>query len=210
MGPVELAAKIAFVTFRDDNHDIYVMNADGSNPTNLTSGSGAGSDSGWSPYNDRAPSWSPDRTKMVFESFFYPWDDNTEIFVMNVDGSSLVALTNFVRIPVSPGPNLIAYSGDPAWSPDGTKIAFVSNYDESNFRLKVYVMAADGTNLIKLTGDPPATDSAPAWSPDGTKIAFTTDRDGNQEVYVMAADGGAPVNLTHHPAQDSAPAWSPL
>ena len=80
----------------------------------------------------------------------------------------------------------------PAWSPDGTKIAFTSDRDGIP---KIYVMNADGTNQTRIT-DNPASDEAPAWSPDGSKIAFTSDRDGNPEIYVMNADGTDQTRLT--------------
>ena len=49
----------------------------------------------------------------------------------------------------------------------------------------------------------------PSWSPEGADIAFTSTRDGNSEVYVMNADGSAPINLTKHPESDFFPTWSP-
>jgi Tol biopolymer transport system component len=55
----------------------------------------------------------------------------------------------------------------------------------------------------------PANDGGPAWSPDGTQIAFESEREGNFEIYLMAADGTHPVKLTHHPAGDGGPVWSP-
>jgi Tol biopolymer transport system component len=66
-------------------------------------------------------------------------------------------------------------------------------------------MNADGTNRVKLTRDG---DSHPSWSPDGTKIAFTH-RDGNDEIYIIDADGKNAVNLTNHKERDYLPSWSP-
>ena len=54
-----------------------------------------------------------------------------------------------------------------------------------------------------------ATDGQPAWSPDGTRIAFWTNRDGNDEIYAMNANGTGPVNLSNNPFFDVDPAWSP-
>jgi len=100
----------------------------------------------------------------------------------------------------------LAYDGAPAWSPDGTRIAFES-YRAGD--LDIYIMEADGSNPVNLTEDEPAGDCDPAWSPDGERIAFTSWRDGDKEIYVMDADGSHLRNLTRHPASDEAPAWSP-
>lgn len=70
-------------------------------------------------------------------------------------------------------------------------------------------MNSDGTGVAQLTSEPGAVDTEPAWSPDGGRIVFQTDRDGNDEVYLMDADGGGPVNLTDHAASDRAPTWTP-
>ena len=94
---------------------------------------------------------------------------------------------------------------DPAWSPDGSRIALASERD-GNF--EIYVVNANGESPTRLTNSP-AADNRPAWSPDGARIAFVSGRDGNSEIYVMNADGANPVRLTTHTARDSDPAWSP-
>jgi len=98
------------------------------------------------------------------------------------------------------------HSYQPAWSPDGTRIAFVSvrNGDAAD----VYVMNADGTGERRLT-DHPAVDTDPAWSPDGARIAFSSERDGNAEIYAMNADGSGVTRLTTNSTPDGHPAWSP-
>ena len=103
----------------------------------------------------------------------------------------------------------VGRANDPAVDHEATgdtgQIAFVSDRD-GNY--EIYVMAADGTNVVRLTNDP-ARDGSPAWSPDGAKIAFVSDRDGGNEIYVMAADGSNQIKLTTSQADVSEPEWSP-
>ncbi len=176
------SGKIAFMSDRDGNVEIYVMNADGSGQKNLTN----------NPAIDKNPAWSPDGKKIAFDSYR---DGNQDIYVMNADGSGQKNLTN----------DLIN-GGYPAWSPDGKKIAFDS-YRDGNW--EIYVMNADGSGQKRLTNNP-ADDNFPSWSPDGKKIAFMSDRDGNLEIIVMNADGSGLENLTNNPADDGYPSWSPF
>jgi Tol biopolymer transport system component len=90
---------------------------------------------------------------------------------------------------------------DPAWSPDGTKIAFISKRSGS---LDIYVMDADGSNVTRLTKTK-ENDSHPTWSPDGKRIAFARD----ERIYVMQADGTGSRRLTTTLAPEIEPAWSP-
>jgi Tol biopolymer transport system component len=179
---------IAFASERDQNSEIYVMQPDGSVPTRLTR-------------NDRYdiyPNWSPDSRRLAFVSEF---EYKGDIFVVEVDpaaqnaeGSSEMNLTN------NP-----AYDQSPAWSPDGTKLAFVSDRDGD---LEIYVMNTDGSGVTRLTNHH-GYDAEPTWSPDGSRIAFASDRDGNLEIYVMNADGSAQTRLTRGPDGDYAPRWEP-
>ena len=94
---------------------------------------------------------------------------------------------------------------DPSWSPDGKRIAFVSERDGNR---EIYVMNADGGKPKNLTKNP-LDDRYPSWSPDGKRIAFTSERDDDREIYVMDVDGGNPQNLTNNPLDDWYPSWSP-
>ena len=89
----------------------------------------------------------------------------------------------------------------PASSPDGTKVAFVSN--QNGGFVQIYVMDADGKNRIKLTDG--EWDENPDWSPDGQKIAFTRRVGGRGHVAVMDADGHNVFKLT----DGQTPSWSP-
>ena len=118
-----------------------------------------------------------------------------DIYAVGRDGSGLTRLTTHA-----------APDTEPAWSPDGRKIAFASRRD--GLDLDVYVMNADGSSVVRLTnakGD----DNAPAWSPDGTRIVFQSIRDKNVELYVMNANGTNQLRLTNHTQLDTNPTWSP-
>jgi Tol biopolymer transport system component len=131
-------------------------------------------------------------------AFTAHWDvndvSNSEVATINPDGTGLTDLTN------SPG-----FDGRPQWSPDGTKIAFITR---RNGNLDIYVMDPNGGNETPLAASP-GTDYDPHWSADGTRIAFTSDRDGSDEIYVMDADGSDQTRLTNHPDRDFGATWSP-
>jgi Tol biopolymer transport system component len=93
-----------------------------------------------------------------------------------------------------------------AYSPDGTKVAFHTNYDGD---YEICVENADGTHVRRLTHNS-STDAFPTWSPDGSQIAFESNRDGNFDIYVMNADGSDQLNLTNDlPGNKEDPHWSP-
>jgi WD40 repeat protein len=93
-----------------------------------------------------------------------------------------------------------------AYSPDGTKIAFMNNYDGD---YEICVMNADGTGTKQLTKNS-SFDGYPSWSPDGTQIAFTSNRDGDLDIWVMNADASEQTNITSDdPSNNDAPRWSP-
>jgi len=95
--------------------------------------------------------------------------ESSEIYLLNADESGMINLTNYPT-----------HYESPKWSPDGTKIAFVSNRDGN---MDIYVMNEDGSGVTNLSNDPDYNHSM-AWSPDGTKIAFVTESNqmGNLEI----------------------------
>lgn len=94
---------------------------------------------------------------------------------------------------------------EPAWSPDGARLAFRSTRNGSD---DIYVMAADGTGLLQLTSGA-AGDADPEWSPDGTWILFTRQTAGASDLYRVRADGSELVNLTGGAGRSSQGSWSP-
>jgi len=94
-------------------------------------------------------------------------------------------------------------SREPAWSPDGTKIAFVSNL-EGNY--EIYIGDVNSGDVARLTNDI-SDDRHPTWSPDGLKIAFSSNRDGNWNIYLIDIDGSNPTRLTEDPGDDVEPSW---
>lgn len=98
-----------------------------------------------------------------------------------------------------------ALDDDPAWSPDGARIAFTSDRDGNR---EVYVMNADGSGAQRLTAMAGA-DYAPAWSPDGSRIVFVSERGGNADIYAMNPDGSGAMRLTSGGGHELDPAWSP-
>jgi Tol biopolymer transport system component len=118
-----------------------------------------------------------------------------EIFVMNTDGTGITNISN------SRGEDR-----DPAWSPDGKRMAFISKRDGN---WEIYIMNADGSGQIRLT-DSPENEHFPRWSPDGQKIAFSRTIDNANDLYVINVDGTGLTRLTDTPkTAEDYPDWSP-
>lgn len=183
---------ITFVSNRDGSSALHVMNADSGDQRRLA-------DKRIISYD-----WSPDGTRIAFTSLR---DERYEIYIMPVpDGLDPDSIDHW---------QLTSSDDDdwwPAWSPDSTQIAFTSNRDGND---EIYVIAvsdgpeADGNAPRLLTDNRGGQDVDPTWSPDGSRIAFVSDRDGNDEIYVMNADGTDQQRLTNNDVDDWWPAWSP-
>jgi Tol biopolymer transport system component len=172
------------------NFKIYAVKVDGGGQEQLTRDPGPDGD----------PAWSPDGRKIAFRSYRDErplggrrWQKLN--YVMNTDGSEQRKLTR-----------LSNRDGSFSWSPDGQRIAFVSDRDGND---EVYVINVDGTGPRNLTRNP-ARDGHPVWSPDGRTIGFVSGRGGNRDIYVMNADGSQQRNLTRGLDQQAfGIAWSP-
>jgi Tol biopolymer transport system component len=185
--------RIAFMSDRSGKFEIYTMGAEGNTLTRLTN----------NPAKDEYPSWSPDGTKIVFDSDRE--NKTAAIYVMDADGTNVTHLTK---------PGSKASETHPAWSPDGKKIAFVRHENGSNQSDQsgdIYTMNPDGTHITQLTHSYQKQSDAPSWSPDSQQIAYHAKQDGNLDIYTMDADGSNRKNITHNKNSDEGiPVWSPL
>ena len=187
IGDVRIAQKVAFISEPDNNPEIYLMDADGSNQVRVTS----------TQYNESRPSLSPDRTKIAFAT---NRDGHDEIYVINLDGSNPFRVS-YLQFNCSG-------NSDAEWSPDGTKILFTGR-NNSSTNPDIYVVNADATNQIRLTTST-ALDHLPSWLPDGTRIMFVSYRDNSfGEIYTMNPDGTNQTRLTNNALPEREPTWSP-
>jgi WD40-like Beta Propeller Repeat len=179
--------RIAFVSDRDGDNEIYTMNPDGSGVLPLTNNTA----------NDRFPEFSPDGTRIAFNS---DRSGANQVYAMNADGSGQAPLT-------SDGGS----KTDPTWSPDGTQIAFVKTVALQTVTVDIFSMSSAGGPQVNLTNGA-GMNVDPSWAPDGTRIAFASDRapSAGFDIWTMAPNGATPTLLpvgTTKP--ERFPDWSP-
>ena len=225
--------RIAFISNREDNWEVYTMNPDGSDVRNITN-----HDAG-----DHFPRWIAGGSRLAFRSQRGRDDGGWDRWEIDIDGTDAA----FVDMPgrlnnpdagtfpeVHPSGSYLVnaaeregeqdiyiwrYDGGgervvapaqgldyrPLFSPDGEKILFISERDGN---AEVYTVAFDGSDVQRLT-ESPGIDRYARWSPSGNQIGFVSDRDGDLEVYVMDVDGANVRQLTFNDAEDGEISWSP-
>jgi len=180
-------APIVFSSGNGQAQDVWIMNPDGTGLVRLTTNPGF----------DGEPALSPDGSKIAYSSA--PTSSGArDIWVMNVDGSGKSRLTTNAGADERP-----------TWSGDGSRIAFTSVRTDVSPTSDIWTMRSDGTDQIRLTTTN-GLDGAPNWSRDGTRIAFVSVRDGNEEIFVMNANGSGQTQLTFTSGnvRNGAPTWS--
>lgn len=193
--------KLAYVReMASGKTQIFIVNRDGTNSHNISNTSNS---------NDIQPAWSPDGTKILFASdrdAKYGPNQYLEVYTMDIDGTHVTRLTT----------NDDGIDYYPAWSPDGSKIAFASDRSSNPHSyfaaLDIWIMNANGSNLRNLTNNGYG-DASPSWSPDGSQIAFITDR-GHPgtpyawDIWIIDATGSNPRPVTNG-GRETGPAWKP-
>ena len=194
---ISASADITFLSDRDGNRSIYVMNDDGSDVRRLTD----------TPFRVGSPTWSPDGRQIAFmmdlETDPKKWQQY-DVFVMNADGSRQRNLTEHP-----------ALDGLPSWSPDGKYIAFISGR-AAHATSEIFVMELATRNVRKITNIEYAT--SVSWSPDGKAFAYEFITPGaGRHIYIMDVNGRRERPLLRRPRQAAFggtllsfdPQWSP-
>ena len=171
-------------------NDLYIVNRNGLNMRWLTRVEGI----------EDQPQWSPDGTKILFRGTDAELN-NPNLFTINIDGTGLTNIT--AGLPAD-----VTDKREPAWSHDGSKIAFIAARGGQH---KIWTMNADGSNATQFTTDA-GFDMTPTWSPDGSRIAFVRYNSGEpvfgNDIMIISSAGGTPTRLELNGSQN-VPAWSP-
>ena len=173
--------KVVFVSKATGNKEIYLMDFDGRNVTQITRHQSI----------CLSPRWSPDGAKIAFTSYKA---GNPDLYIKDLRTGEERNISHY------PGLNI-----SPAWAPDGQRLALTLSKDGNP---EIYTIRQDGSGLVRLTNHP-AIDVSPTWSPDGKKIAFVSNRGGNPQIYLMDANGENVQRLTFEGKYNTHPAWSP-
>lgn len=213
------------------HQDIWVINADGSNPVNLTQ----------TRRDDTDPVWTPDGSQIVFTSERF--SDDPQLLIMNADGSDVDLISggfaSEYNPTFSPDGEYLAFSStiyytlswrtgkeyeepeliddqfrigrsiEPAWSPDGEFIAYTRTKSGGQRDIYLVDVASRGATITRLTFT--SVSGEAAWSPDGNWILYTSHFEQiNNDIFIMDRGGRFQTNLTNHPAEDKEPSWQPV
>lgn len=178
--PGPFLSRIAFVSDRSGSPELWLMDWDGANPTQLTKHDSIAV----------GPSWSPDGSRLAFTSFLR---GGPAVFLLTPAEGQLRLLWDRGGV-----------NSSPTFSPDGRQMAFASSLDGN---VDIHVIPTEGGSPVRLT-TARAIDTNPAWAPNGRQIAFTSTRAGNPQIFLMDADGSNVRRLTFEGDFFDEPAWS--
>jgi Tol biopolymer transport system component len=176
--------QLIYASAAGGNLDLYLLRVGGDRAVNLTAGSLA---------DDSQGKFSPDGESIVFRSE----RDGGGLFTMGATGESVRRVTDFGM--------------DPCWSPDGRKLAFATEAVDDPYSRQILStlwtveLGTGQKKQLTTAGDA----VQPAWSPDGRHIAYWANTGGQRDLWIIAADGGAPVAVTQDRFTDWSPVWSP-
>jgi len=179
--PPIFTTKIVFISNRNGNDELYMMDYDGFNQTRLT----------FNKSRDYMPAWSTDGKTIAYTAY-------------NNQKAALSLFNPFEGTRTLVTDHGTSFGAD--FSFDGKKLAFCSTEDESNS--EIYVCDSNGKNIKRLTYNE-AIDTAPSWSPNNREIAFTSDRLGSPQIYIMDAEGTNVRRRSFGGNYHDAPAWAP-
>jgi TolB protein len=173
--------RIAYAQSQGESTQLFVANADGSSPKQITD----------TPYGiNSSPAWSPDGKRLAFVS---NRGGSPQIYVMNADGTSARRLTFQGN-----------YNQTPDWSPTGDRIAFTARDERNAFDL--FTVNVETGKITRLTQDQ-GNNEEPSFSPNGRLILFTSTRDGSPRLYIMTKEGANQLALPMEKGGGLTPDW---
>jgi len=218
-------SKITFVSSRDENNEIYIMDYDGKRQKRIT----------YNQYIDILPSWSRDNEKILYTSYkkgtpdlfmYYIYTGKTDMVShggvnysadWSPEGEKIIYTSSkkdknaeiYLRYMDTGKEKRLTFNRaidtSPSWSPNGKEIAFVS---QRTGIPRIYIMDSEGTNVRCITYDGSHFDS-PAWSPDGTRIAYVSMVEGRLDIYIYNLKDNTIIKMTENAGRNEDPTWSP-
>ena len=218
-------SKITFVSSRDENTEIYIMDYDGKRQKRIT----------YNQYIDILPSWSRDNEKILYTSYkkgtpdlfmYYIYTGKTDMVSRggvnysadwSPEGEKILYTSSkkdknaeiYLRNMDTGKEKRLTFNRaidtSPSWSPNGKEIVFVS---QRTGIPRIYIMDSEGTNVRCITYDGSHFDS-PAWSPDGTRIAYVSMVEGRLDIYIYNLKDNTIIKMTENAGRNEDPTWSP-
>lgn len=176
------STRIVMVGAVDSARELFIMDADGGNLTQLTRDGSI----------SVRPRWGPTADKITYTAYLQRFPD---VFLVNLRTGQRQAVANYSGL-----------NAGGVLSPDGEDLAVVLSKDGNP---ELYVRNLRSGRLTRLTNTPHANESSPSWSPDGREIVYVSDQAGRPHLYIISRNGGAPRRVTSRGSENVAPDWGP-